>query len=215
MSKYISYIILLILTSVVPSLGKNTNPFTNKELNDENLISCMEYYGIDNTKWVLAQAKLETGHYKSNLCRNGNNLFGLYNSRKGSFFKFNHWSLSVKAYKDFIQREGRYDKDKYTEQNYHKYLTKIGYAEDPNYIERLRVIMKREEKGKNNDTRTITRSNNKSQRPKQQLNSRISHKKKSTVHSSRKNKHPHNTKTGKQQPKKYNLRSLPEQHRKR
>ena len=83
---------------------------------------------------VLAQAKLETGNYKSKACNVYNNLFGL-RKPDGSYYKFNSWQESVKAYKDWIQ-------NKYTPPNdYYDFLDSIGYAEDESYISKLRYMV--------------------------------------------------------------------------
>lgn len=105
----------------------------------EGLMEALEYYGIHHPKIVYAQAVLETGHFKSDLCINNNNLFGLYNSKKGDYYKFNHWSESIKAYVDFIQYKYKPPND------YYKFLKEIGYAEDPHYIVKLKRIVKRYE----------------------------------------------------------------------
>ncbi len=111
----------------------------------EGLIEALEYYDIKHPDIVYAQAVLETGHFESNLCLNSNNLFGLYNSRKGEYYKFEHWTQSVKAYADFIQYRYKPPDD------YYKFLSNIGYAEDPNYINKLKQIIKI-----NNDKRRHT-----------------------------------------------------------
>ena len=83
---------------------------------------------------VLAQAKLETGNYKSKACTIYNNLFGL-RKPDGSYYKFNSWQESVKAYKDWVQ-------NKYTPPNdYYDFLDSIGYAEDESYISKLRDMV--------------------------------------------------------------------------
>ena len=83
---------------------------------------------------VLAQAKLETGNYKSKACNVYNNLFGLRKS-DGSYYKFNSWQESVKAYKDWVQ-------NKYTPPNdYYDFLDSIGYAEDGNYTNKLKDMV--------------------------------------------------------------------------
>lgn len=122
---------------------EKVNKFINLPFSVENLKDCIEYYEIDCERWVYSQAYLETGNFTSKLFKQKNNLFGLYNSSKKTYFTFTHWSLSVKAYKDMIQREGRYDRGKYDDSNYHLYLKRIGYAEDPNYIIKLRRILDR------------------------------------------------------------------------
>lgn len=96
-----------------------------------------EYYGIHNIDIVIAQSILETGHYKSENCISNNNLFGLYNSRHHKYFKFKHWSECVKAYKDLIQYKCK------DGENYYSFLKRIGYAEDPEYINKLKNIINR------------------------------------------------------------------------
>lgn len=54
--------------------------------------------GIRHPKIVLAQAILETGWFRSPLCRNRHNLFGLTNPKTGKYYEFNHWTESVRAY---------------------------------------------------------------------------------------------------------------------
>ena len=88
--------------------------------------------GIRHPKIVLAQAILETGWFRSPLCRNGHYLFGLRNPKTGKYYEFNDWTESVRAYYTKVQY-------KYTGGNYLLWLHKIGYAEDPRYV---REVMK-------------------------------------------------------------------------
>lgn len=83
--------------------------------------------GIRHPKIVLAQAILETGWFRSPLCRNRHNLFGLTNPKTGKYYEFNHWTESVQAYYTRVQY-------KYKGGNYLLWLHKIGYAEDPRYV---------------------------------------------------------------------------------
>ena len=78
-------------------------------------------------KIVLAQAILETGWFRSSVCRNKHNLFGLTNPRTGKYYEFNHWTESVRAYYTKVQY-------KYKSGNYLLWLDEIGYAEDQDYI---------------------------------------------------------------------------------
>lgn len=98
-------------------------------LNDRTLMKELRKNNISHPEIVLAQAKLETGNYTSSVLKSHNNLFGL---RKGSRYRrFGHWSESVKAYKNLIQ-------SKYKGGNYYAFLLSTGYAEDHDYIEKLR-----------------------------------------------------------------------------
>jgi flagellum-specific peptidoglycan hydrolase FlgJ len=103
----------------------------------ELVLQACKYYDVQHADIVVSQAILETGHFRSKLCLEYNNLFGLYNSYKHEFFKFNHWTESVKAYKDKIQN--RYN----GESDYYKWLDDLGYAEDPMYINKVQIIQKK------------------------------------------------------------------------
>lgn len=89
--------------------------------------------GILYPKIVLAQAILETGWFRSSVCRNKHNLFGLANPRTGKYYEFNHWTESVRAYYTKVQY-------KYKGGNYLLWLDEIGYAEDPKYIIQLNKV---------------------------------------------------------------------------
>ena len=106
----------------------------------EGLMEALEYYGVKHPQIVYAQAVLETGYFKSDLCLNGNNLFGLYDSRKHRYHTFDHWTESVVAYLDYVQHRYKPPDD------YYRFLSDIGYAEDPDYISKLKGIVNRNDK---------------------------------------------------------------------
>lgn len=105
------------------------------DLTIPNLIAEIEKNGIKYPKIVLAQAILETGWFKSPVCRNKHNLFGLTNPRTGKYYEFNHWTESVRAYYSKVQY-------RYKGGNYLLWLKKIGYAEDPGYIRAVIRVLK-------------------------------------------------------------------------
>ena len=113
---------------------------------EEGLIEALDYYDVEYPNIVYAQAILETGHFKSKVYREYNNLFGLYNSKTKSYYKFDHWSESVVAYLDFIQNKYKPPND------YYKFLLDIGYAEDPEYINKLKRIVNQYDKRRATDT---------------------------------------------------------------
>lgn len=119
----------------------------------EGLMEALVYYEVDHPEIVYAQAVLETGWFTSSLCLNSHNLFGLYNSKKMGYYKFNHWTESVVAYKNWIQRRYKPPED------YYKFLSRIHYAEDPTYISKLKQIVRKE-----NDKRRYTEENSLPQR---------------------------------------------------
>ena len=105
------------------------------ELTIPNLYEEILRNGIRHPKIVLAQAILETGWFRSSVCRNKNNLFGLTNPRTGKYYEFNHWTESVRAYYTKVQY-------KYKGGNYLLWLKRIGYAEDPRYIHSVIRVLK-------------------------------------------------------------------------
>lgn len=106
----------------------------------EGLIEALEYYGVKHPQIVYAQAVLESNWFKSGLCVNGNNLFGLYNSKERKYHTFDHWAKSVGAYVKLVQYKYKGDYDKPPDE-YYKFLEDIGYAEDTLYISKLRRIV--------------------------------------------------------------------------
>ena len=106
----------------------------NLEINDTNLLNICKLHGIIEPEIVIAQAKLETGNYSSDVFYENNNLFGLYDSNKKEYYKFNSWQESVLAYKDLIQSKLNDGED------YYVFLKRIGYAKDKNYIKKVKRI---------------------------------------------------------------------------
>lgn len=128
MKNKVKYIILFL--SFIPMLCKAQEEVVTEDSRDLNiytLIDVMDEVGISNQLFVLAQAVVETGHFKSRLCRDNHNLFGLRNPRTHSFYRFERWEDSVVAYRDLVQY-------KYQGGNYLLFLKRIGYAEEPHYI---------------------------------------------------------------------------------
>ena len=123
----------------VPIKGKQTfsKPKLSHlpELTIPNLYQEIIRNGILHPRIVLAQAILETGWFRSPLCRNRHNLFGLTNPKTGKYYEFNHWTESVRAYYTKVQY-------KYKGGNYLLWLRDIGYAEDPRYVREVIKVLK-------------------------------------------------------------------------
>lgn len=113
---------------------RDTSFLNVNELNDSILYLALVHYDIKYPKAVLAQAKLESGNFTSSHYRNRNNFLGLYNSRRKEYFRFNHWSECILAYKDMVEYKLREGED------YYQFLDRIGYAENPNYIRLVKQI---------------------------------------------------------------------------
>lgn len=127
--KYLITLTLLLLYSIgnaIPPSFMNKSP-------QEGLWEALEYYGIHHKEIVYAQAILETGNFKSRCCIKNNNLFGL---RGKYYYKYKHWSESVKDYKRRIQSRYRKGED------YYRFLKRIHYAENPNYNKILKRLVR-------------------------------------------------------------------------
>ena len=125
--------------SLKTELQKKTDDITKSEnnlpeLTIPNLYKEIIRNGILYPKIVLAQAILETGWFRSSVCRNKHNLFGLTNPRTGKYYEFNHWTESVRAYYTKVQY-------KYKGGSYLLWLDEIGYAEDPLYTKSILLIL--------------------------------------------------------------------------
>lgn len=125
--------------SLKTELQKKTDDITKAEnnlpeLTIPNLYKEIIRNGILYPKIVLAQAILETGWFRSSVCQNKHNLFGLTNPRTGKYYEFNHWTESVRAYYTKVQY-------KYKGGNYLLWLEEIGYAEDFNYRKKINRIL--------------------------------------------------------------------------
>lgn len=126
------------VTDSIPVKLEQPEFFLVDSITAEAVKQACEYYGLTETSIVTAQSILETGYYRSYQCRVNNNLFGLYNSYTRDYFKFNHWTESVKAYYDLVQY-------RYKDGDYYAWLEHIGYAGDTLYVQKLKYIQDRYE----------------------------------------------------------------------
>lgn len=109
----------------------------NKPLTVENLYEELQNQEVDYPEIVLAQALLETDHFRSYSCRERHNLFGL--RKKDGYMEFPHWTYSVAAYKRYIQKYENVPSD------YYRYLDRLGYAEDTIYVEKVKEMVRKTE----------------------------------------------------------------------
>ena len=114
---------------------KHTNTAYIRELepNKDNMLLVCKYYDIKHPKIVTAQALLESGNFKSKIFKSHNNPFGLYNSKGLGYFKFDHWTDAVLAYKIMIE-------SKYKGEDYYAFLKNLPYALDSEYIHKVKAI---------------------------------------------------------------------------
>jgi hypothetical protein len=121
----------------------------NKNLykfNWENVCFWVDYYKIKHPDIVKGQILLETNYLTSEVCRYNHNLFGMKlpinkKGRKGiGLYKnhavYNNYIESIEDYKIWQDRYYKYNED------YYKFLKRIGYAKDDRYILKLKHIVK-------------------------------------------------------------------------
>lgn len=86
---------------------------------------------IDHPKIVLKQSICETGHFKSNVLKKNNNLFGFHNGKE--YLKFDSLFDCCIYYKNWQDRH-------YGGGDYYLFLDKFKYAADTNYVNTLKKI---------------------------------------------------------------------------
>jgi uncharacterized FlgJ-related protein len=89
---------------------------------EENEVYCyIKKAGIKNAEIVLRQAIYESGHFKSQVCRNNNNIFGF--RIRIAYKKFGCWQDCVDYYKKWQDKH-------YTDttEEYYHFLQRINYS---------------------------------------------------------------------------------------
>lgn len=99
----------------------------------EQVLAEIHRQGIPHPDIVLAQARLETGNFKSERCRRDHNLFGIKHG--GKYARYARWQDSVSDYKKSIS-------SRYNGGDYYAFLQRIGYAKDTAYQGKIRYIVK-------------------------------------------------------------------------
>jgi len=98
---------------------------------EAKLIEFMEVIEMKHPKIVLNQAKLETGNFTSPRFIKYNALFGFQTSDT-DVIKYKSWKESVIAYKAWQMKRLK------TNEDYHRFLIRVKYAADSNYIKKLK-----------------------------------------------------------------------------
>lgn len=126
--------------------------YSNIGLCDSVAYAFMVGNGIQHPNIVLAQMKVESGNYQSGIAKKNNNYFGMRHpaqrltvslGQKNGYARYRNWAYSVIDY-GLWQRRYAYN---LTEE---EYLTKLSntYAEDPNYVSKVKNIAKNLENAK-------------------------------------------------------------------
>ena len=145
------------VTPIAPAKGiplvdvkpiKKIKPTQLNIFSEQELIKALDTSDLKFPYIALAQAKLETGHFKSKIFRDNHNLFGMKQARvrentaKGT--RHNHayyedWKSSVT---DYILWVKNFAKDADTEEEFYKKLDT--YSESSYYQPTLKKIIERE-----------------------------------------------------------------------
>ncbi len=131
-------------TEVTDTLVVHGEPFT-----EESLIRLLKDCNAKYPYIILAQAKIESGGFKSKIFKQNNNMFGMRKARQRITTAQSEKSTYA-YYRDWI--DCVYDYCMYqssvmcTATNEDEYFAKLGarYAEDPGYVEKLKQVIKRE-----------------------------------------------------------------------
>lgn len=116
---------------------------------EANLVKMLKDLNVRFPHIVLAQAKIESGHFQSNIFKSNHNLFGMKQARarcttaKGTELGhafYESWKESVYDYAFF---QSRYLHNLRTEKQYLDYLDK-NYAEAPEYDKAILQMVDRE-----------------------------------------------------------------------
>lgn len=113
--------------------SKVIKPIPKKVLNEKNLRAELIKHNIPHVDIVIAQAKLESGNFKSDLVKTHQNIFGL--RKKNSYRRYSHWTECVEDYSKRIS-------SRYKGGDYYAFLKRINYTTDDKYIEKLKLMCK-------------------------------------------------------------------------
>lgn len=120
------------------------------EFSEQSLITKIKQLNFKFPHIVLAQAKLESGNFKSTIFLENHNMFGMREAKlRANLAKgtnrahafYDSWQDCVIDYALFYST---YLYDIKTEGEYFEYLRQ-NYAEDPTYVQRLKQIIKKQD----------------------------------------------------------------------
>lgn len=114
-----------------------------KELNFQNLKDYMHEIKIHFPDIVFKQARIESGNFKSRICKENNNLFGMRLAKKREttavgenkkYAVYDNWQQSVDDYK--LWQEYHKINENTKREDYLKLIGKI-YAQDSTYVNKI------------------------------------------------------------------------------
>jgi uncharacterized FlgJ-related protein len=121
----------------------------NEPFSEEALIEAIKQMKFEHPHIVLAQAKVETGHFQSRIFLENNNLFGMKMAwRRPTLAISTHRGHAVyrnwrESLIDYALYSAYYVQEK-EEEEFYEHL-EDNYAEDPIYITKLKSVVERED----------------------------------------------------------------------
>ena len=147
----VSVMYLSAANSKIVTIQKETEEITkiiikeDIQFSEENLKNLLLELNVKFPHIILAQAKLESGNFKSHMFIENNNIFGMKEAKKrpttnkgtqNGHAYYENWKDCVI---DYAFYQAAYLNDIKTEEQYYQYLAG-SYAEDPGYIAKVKVI---------------------------------------------------------------------------
>lgn len=112
---------------------KNDEEIDLGRLTRDNVYYWLNYFGVQYPEIVLAQSILECGwDYESFRAQEMNNIFGFETGKK--VLEFHHWIGCIVYYK-------KWQDNYYHGGDYYIFLQDYVYAEDSNYVKKLKQII--------------------------------------------------------------------------
>jgi uncharacterized FlgJ-related protein len=118
------------------------------EFSESKLIEKIKHLNFRYPYIILAQAKLESGHFKSTIFLENNNMFGMREAKlranlaKGTNREHAYYDSWQDCVYDYALYYSTYLSDIKTEGEYFEYLRQ-NYAEDKSYVTRLKALIKK------------------------------------------------------------------------
>lgn len=121
---------------------------SRNEFDQDKLVVMLKDLNVRFPHIVVAQARLETGGYKSRIFKENNNLFGMkqatvrVNTASGTQHNHAYYDTWKESVYDYAFYQTRYLSGAKTESEY-LYVLGQSYAEDPNYVKKLQNEIKK------------------------------------------------------------------------
>lgn len=139
--------------NVLVSLTEYEKVLLIEEVNafsEDKLVAKIKELNFKYPHIVMAQSILETGHYSSGIFIENHNLFGMKEatSRLNLAQGTNHNHAAYKGWEDSVLDYalwcGTYANSARSEEDYYAILQSVGYAENPEYVTKLKEIVEKE-----------------------------------------------------------------------